>query len=151
MYYYSNCWFFDYVYVGISIGIYGAYYPWYKSVNDIKGWGFSVGVSWMAGVYLGGNGSFEIGNNVYTHAASVSVGAGASLAPIPTLYVKGSYTKKLFSFNIKKFIKSGKKKKSSLKGVSFTLTPFKTCVRLTCNKTKTRIYLQNNYKVKVLK
>ncbi len=135
--------------IGASIGIYASFYPAYKSINNIKGWGFSTGVSWMAGLYLGGNGSFDISKGKFTNAVGVSFGAGVSVAPIPTLYVKATYSKVIWKFNITKFIKSKKTKTFSVLGVKFTLKPFKKCARLTCNKNKTKLYIHTNKKLEI--
>ncbi len=135
--------------IGASIGIYASFYPAYNSINNIKGWGFSTGVSWMAGLYLGGNGSFDISKGKFTNSVGVSFGAGVSVAPIPTLYVKATYSKVIWKFNILNFINSKKTKTKSILGVKFTLKPFKKCARLTCNKNNTKLYIHTTKKLEI--
>ena len=98
-----------------------------KTVNSLSGWGVSTSASWSIGVKLGGSASFNIGlDGNLSGSGSVSVGAGASLVPIPYLDVRMGYTFEPCKTNLKKIWKWKNKKSVTYKkrGSKITITKY---------------------------
>lgn len=134
--------------VGASIAFYAAHYKNYNSVSDLKGWAFSTGVDWSAGIHLGVSGSFELSSKM-TGAASISFGKGATMATIPTLFVKASWTKQVYKSSINNFINKKKTVTKKKSGFKLTIKPYSNYVKITNNINGYKIYVYKSGKMSI--
>ncbi len=141
--------------VAAYVQAYVAYYIGKNNVNQLKGWGISVGASFSAGAHVSGGGALDVGfnggvgGNVY-----VGYGAGASVAPVPYFQTRIGYTGTLFSFNLKTLLKSwynGKSKTYGVLGMYTTVTKYSTYVKVYVKSLKRTLYVYKSGTIKLRK
>jgi len=98
---------------------YVAYYPTKKSVDEVNGFGVSVGAAFSVGLHISLNGGFEAQED-NKHGFSVSGGIGVSF-PVPYTQVKAGMTKTLVKWELSK-VKDGTSQTKSFLGTKIKVT-----------------------------
>ena len=142
------------VIAGISGFVAG--YSKYNSVDNLRGFGVSVGVAFSFGVKLSGSGGVSLSpNGKMSRAECVSLGTGVSVAPVPYFEIKAGYTRGSRKINLAQILKWKRNKQKTYKvgGMKIGVKRNKTNVRLSSNKIKKKYYIypQKKSKKKVKK
>ena len=130
--------------VTASIAGFVAGYAKMKSVDGLKGWGISTGVSFACGIKTSANANITVSTNgKMTANACVSFGAGTSIAPVPYFEVKAGYTggSRRFDFTGALKWKKNKSKTYRLKGMNVVVKRCAKSVRISGSKLKKKFYL----------
>jgi len=140
-----------------NIGVYAAGYPYYNSVDSLKGFGISIEAAFSLGVKISISSSLCLSpNGKMTRGYCVSYGKGVSMIGIPYFEVKAGYSIGTKKFKFKDLCKwsNNKNKTYKIGGTRLTVKKYKNYIKASNNKLRLKYYIypqSNKRKIKSVK